>query len=483
MYKKLGLIGGVAVLVGAMFMWRHGQMPQKHTLTFDCSQLEKYENIIPLAIIGSGPAGLSAALYGARAKVHTVVFEGKQPGGQLTKTTLVENWPGVGTLMGPDIMQTVRQQATHFGALMAQDTVNSIDCSTWPFVLTTADGYTIHALALVLATGANPVLLKVPGEDFYWGGDRGVTACAICDAPFYQDKDVVVVGGGDSACEEALQLSPYAKSVTMLVRRDVMRASASMQDRVKNDPKISIRFSTYVKEIRGDQKHVTDITVVAEGKEEVMQVQGVFLAAGHTPNSWLVKNAVACDNVGYIILDDRSQKTSVAGIFAAGDVADSKYRQAGIAAGDGIKAALDVADFFREIGFSDTKAATLQSRYFNPARVVKKRALTPLESPEAFEKEVLASEIPVVVDFYGDRCPQCTQIVPILEELAGMFEGKVHFVKVHALKLNALASKYEVAGVPTLLVFDKGAVVGRAHGVMGKKDLYYLVENVTKASE
>lgn len=473
MKKQISILLVVASVlgVGYLVLWRTKQP------VISMKKLEGVENIIPIAVIGSGPAGLSAALYGARAKVHTVVFEGKQPGGQLTKTTLVENWPGVGTVMGPDVMQTLKAQATQFGAVTTQDAIISIDCSQWPYKMQTLDGNTAYAMSIVLATGANPLTLDVPGEDVYWGGDRGVTACAICDAPFYKDKDVVVVGGGDSACEEALQLAPYAKSVTMLVRRDVMRASATMQERIAQEPKIKVRYNTQITAIKGDEKVVTAIDVETNGKKETLPISGVFLAVGHKPNSDLVKGCVETDSVGYVILPGDTQQTSKIGIFAAGDVCDRRYRQAGIASGDGIKAALDIAEFLREIGFNDAVAVSIKDRLYDP-KVGKKIPLEAITSVEQFKSMVIESEGPVVVEFYGDKCPSCVQMMPLLEEAAGTFEGSVKFYKVHALKLYDLAKQYEVGAVPTILMFNEGKIVGRAQEAMSKKDLYYFVKNI-----
>ena len=203
---------------------------------YDLTKLEGKENVYPMVIIGSGPAGLSAGLYGARAKKKTLVIEGNKPGGLLTETSYVENWPGFKAILGKDLMKELKEQAAHFGASFLEDTVEKVNFSQWPFEINTEDGKTIYAMTVIIATGASPSPLNVPGEKEFWG--KGVTTCAICDAPFYDDKSVVVVGGGDSAVAEAIQLAAYASKITILVRKDKMRAAATNQDLLAD----SLRF-------------------------------------------------------------------------------------------------------------------------------------------------------------------------------------------------------------------------------------------------
>ena len=428
--------------------------------------------VIPLVIIGSGPAGLSAALYGARAKVHTVVFEGPQPGGQLTTTSLVENWPGVGTVLGKKVIEAAREQAASFGALFSTEKVTSLDCSTYPYKLTTSDGAEIDALTIIVATGASPKKLDVPGESEYWG--KGVTSCAICDAPFFKDKAVIVVGGGDSAAEEALQLIPFARTIVMLVRGDSMRASAIMQARLKDYPQITIRYNTAIKEVTGNGMHVTGVTLKTLEGESPLAIDGIFLAIGHTPNTELVAPWVKTTNLGLIALKPGRQETYRPGIFAAGDVTDGRYRQAGVASGDGIKAGLDALEFLRDHGYTDAMAVKLASRLYNPAKSARK-PLESIENEQAFTDRVVRGGLPVLVDFYSDYCPSCDALLPLLERVAAERDGEIDVVKVNILNLPSIAKSYSINSAPTLVLFDGSKELRRSSGGLDMEKLEAFV--------
>lgn len=312
-------------------------------------KLQGVENLVSVLVVGSGPAGYAAAVHGARAGFDTLVIEGRLPGGQLTQTRDVENWPGVKKNKGPLIMAEQRQQVLDAGASIMSELVTAVDLSRWPFMVTLSDGTVVHALALICATGSQPDKLGVPGEGDYWG--RGVSTCAVCDAPLYKRKQVVIVGGGDSAVEEALQLSMYAKKVTLLVRRDQLRASWAMQRKLDEVSAIEVCYNKSVTGVIGDGDSVTALDVMDARTKQIdrMTIDGVFLAIGHKPCSALVAQQVQCDEQGYVVLKGRSQQTSVAGVFAAGEVADSVYRQAAVAAGDGSKAGRDAERFLYEI--------------------------------------------------------------------------------------------------------------------------------------
>lgn len=321
------------------------------------------ENIyIPIAIIGSGPAGTAAALHASRSLLVTVVFQGNLPGGLLTQTSDVENWAGVEKASGMTIMDKDRKQAEEFGALFADDVITDIDVNAWPFKLQTESGATYYALSVIIASGATPILLDVPGEKQYFGS--GVGTCALCDAPFFKQKEVVIVGGGDSAVEEAMQMSAYAKKVTMLVRKDKMRAAEASQKMLKDYPSITILYNTQVKEVKGDGKKVTGVVLLNNKTNETTDfpLDGVFIAIGHEPNTALFKGKINLDDKGYVLLQDiqeagsnsvmRTQATSVSGIFAAGDCHDHRYRQANTASGYGTAAGIDAINFLKERGFN-----------------------------------------------------------------------------------------------------------------------------------
>lgn len=441
------------------------------------------DNIIPVAVIGSGPAGLSAALYGARSGFHTVVFEGQKPGGQLMGTSFVENWPGLPKKMGPELIGSLKAQGQEFGVVVVNDTIKSIDTTQWPYVLTTENGTKLHALTIVLATGASARMLDVPGEKEYFGWDKGVSTCAICDAPFYKNKDVFVVGGGDSAAEEAMQLAPYAHKITVLVRGKAMRASAVMQDRLKTYPNITVQYNSKITAFKGDGKHIHEVDMMVDDKPTKAAVDGVFLAVGHDPNSSLVKGLVSMDAAGFILLKGRSQATSVPGVYAAGDVADHKYRQAGIASGDGIKAGLDAVEFLRMIGFNDAAAQKVEGSLFDAEGGPGRQALTPLKSMADFEKEVAASDKPILLDFYTDSCPTCMQLLPTLEILAGEFSNDMKFFKVDLMEVPQFQQKYKIVGVPTVLVIKKGVDVARIQKPMPLKEMRTFLETALKDEE
>ena len=326
---------------------------QVEKLFFDLNKLHGKENVVPFLVLGSGPASLSAALYGARAKIKTVVLRGNKPGGQLTGTSYIEKWPGVGRIRGTEVMQDLKEQAAGFGALMVDDVADSIDFSEWPYKVTTEEGSVIYALALMIGTGSTPRRLSVQGEDQYWG--KGVTTCAICDAPYHKGDHVVVIGGGDSAMEEAIELAAYAAKVSVLVRGDTAKASPSMIERALSSKNVEILYNKAIVEIKGDFEHVTSIDVLDSVTNVVtnMPIRGVFLGIGNDPNTKLVKGKVACTEFGHIKIGPKTQWTSQPGVVAAGDVVDDRYKQAGVAAGDGIKAGLDVVWWLSELGYNN----------------------------------------------------------------------------------------------------------------------------------
>lgn len=311
------------------------------------------QNIINCLILGSGPAGLTAAIYASRAGLNPVVYEGIQPGGQLTTTTEIENFPGYpqGTT-GVQMMDDLRQQALRFGADIRWGIATEVDFSEKPYKVTIDGTTTLLAHTVIIATGASAKYLGLEDEAKYAGS--GVSACATCDGFFYRKKVVAVVGGGDTACEEAMYLASLCKHVYLIVRRDVLRASQVMQDRVKNKENITILYKHQTVGLTGDGV-VEGANLVKnkgeEGEENVhIDIDGFFLAIGHQPNSKVFKPYIETDEVGYIITQGSSPKTNIEGIFAAGDVADPTYRQAITSAGSGCKAAIEAERYLMEIG-------------------------------------------------------------------------------------------------------------------------------------
>ncbi|MBK7960770.1 MAG: thioredoxin-disulfide reductase [Bdellovibrionales bacterium] len=299
----------------------------------------KVENLI---IIGSGPAGLTAAIYSARARLEPLMIEGEEAGGQLMITTEVENYPGFDHgITGPELISVMRKQAERFGVRFVTQNVTKVDFSQKPFKVTVRDKVYLSK-SVIITTGASAKLLNIPSEKAYMS--RGVSACATCDGAFFRDAEIAVVGGGDTAMEEANFLTRFAKKVYVLHRRDSFRASKIMVDRTLKNPKIEVIWNSEVVEVLGDGKAMTGVQIknTQTDKISTMNLQGLFIAIGHKPNTELFKDILSMDSVGYLKTKPGTTYTNIPGVFAAGDVQDSVYRQAVTAAGTGCMAAIDV---------------------------------------------------------------------------------------------------------------------------------------------
>lgn len=307
--------------------------------------METKENVKVL-IIGSGPAGYTAAIYAARAGLNPVLFTGGQPGGQLTITNEVENFPGYPEgINGPQMMMDLQKQAERFGTKVIYGMVTGVDFSKYPLQVTVDEKDVYVAESVIVSTGASAKYLGIPSEETF--ANKGVSACAVCDGYFYRGKEVAVVGAGDSAAEESTYLSKLCSKVHLIVRRDEMRASKIMQQRVLNTPNIEIHWNTETEEIVGDTNGVTGVRILNNktGEKKVIPIQGFFLAIGHKPNTDIFEGQLDKDEAGYVKVIPGTTKTNVEGVFAVGDVADKVYRQAITAAGSGCMGALDAEKF------------------------------------------------------------------------------------------------------------------------------------------
>ncbi len=478
----------IAVGISAFFafkeyiIWRIEKNHQKQVVDsqefFNLDKLKGKDNIVPFLVLGSGPASLSAALYGARAKIMTVVLRGNKPGGQLTGTSYIENWPGVGRVRGTEVMQDLKEQAAKFGALMVDDVAESIDFSQWPYKVTTEEGNVMYALAIMVGTGSTPRRLYIPGEEEYWG--RGVTTCAICDAPYHKGHHVVVVGGGDSAMEEAIELAAYAEKVSVLVRGESAKASPSMIERALSGHNVEILYNKVITEIKGDKEHVTSINLLDTQTNQItsMNVRGVFLGIGHDPNTDLVKGVIECTSSGHIKIGPKNHWTSQQGVVAAGDVSDDRYKQAGVAAGDGIKAGLDVVWWLSELGYNNQLQEKLEPFFFTQ-KGVQRVELTEIESLQEYEDIVSdVGDSIVILDFFTPYCPSCMHMIPVIEWVLGKFPGKVECYKIDASMAFDLVKTFKVPDVPYLVFIKHGNVIGKVKKEMNRAEFYTYVKKL-----
>lgn len=449
-------------------------------LAYTVDQLKNKKNLVDVAIVGSGPAGWSSAVYAARFGYYTLVLAGPVPGGQLTKTSFIENWPGEHKIKGSLLVHNIAEQARMFGANVLQDTVTKIDTSAWPFELTTEQGHVIHAQSVIIATGATPRRLGIPGEQEYWG--NGVSTCAVCDAPFFKDKVVVVAGGGDSAAEEAMQLAAHVKQVILVVRKSQMRASHIMRQHLEKTSNITVRYNLEIERVVGDEQGVTAVELRNNKTHELSEQQcsGVFIAIGHDPNSELVKGKVDLLPSGHIICYDGTRQTSVPGIFAAGDVEDHRYRQAGSGAGRGIEAAIDADRFLREVGLTQEvrQNMTKQGGYFEQG-VTAHVEIPEIKTPEEFTEKTGSAGF-TLVDFFSYDCGPCMTMMPAMEAAAAKYTRQINFYKVDVVKAPELVMKLQVPHVPYVLIYKDGVRVAILNRALGRAELFEQLEQIIK---
>ena len=444
-----------------------------------------------LVIVGSGPAGYTAAIYAARANLSPLLITGFQrggiPGGQLMTTTHVENFPGFPDgVLGPDLMDLMKAQAERWGTRLVEADADGIDLSARPFRIQ-SEGRTILAQAVILATGASANRLGLPSEDKFWSS--GISACAICDGatPQFRNAELAVVGGGDSACEEAVYLTKYGSHVHLLVRSDQLRASAAMADRVQANPQITVHWNTEVVDASGDDwLRALTLRDRSTSEQRQLPVRGLFYAIGHTPNTDLVQGQLQCDAKGYITTQAGRPETSIEGVYAAGDVADAEWRQGITAAGSGCQAALAA-----ERWLSHNNLAQLVSR----DSVEPKQADTPQPTETVTEATYDAEALwqkgsyalrklyhdstkPLLVVYTSPSCGPCHVLKPQLKRVLDELHGQAQGIEIDIEADQAIAEQAGVNGTPTVQLFHGKELKQQWRGVKQRSEFKSAIEQL-----
>lgn len=449
----------------------------------------KIENLV---IIGSGPAGYTAAIYAARANLKPVMFEGFQaggiPGGQLMTTTEVENFPGFPEgITGPKLMDRMKAQAERWGTQCHTEDVITVDLQQRPFTIRSAERE-IKANSIIIATGATAKRLGLPSEAQFWSS--GISACAICDGatPIFKNEELAVIGGGDSAAEEAVYLTKYGSHVHLLVRREEMRASKAMQDRVLKNPKITVHWNSQPVDVFGTDGRLEGIKIrdTKTGEEKEIPVRGVFYAIGHTPNTALFQGQLELDAVGYVVVKPGTVETSVEGVYAAGDVQDHEYRQAITAAGTGCMAALLAERWLSAHNLIEEYHQSPESETASP--VVDKEAIADTE--ESFDLNATRhvggyalrrlfheSDRPILVKYTSPSCGPCHTLKPILDKVVEEYEGKIHFVAIDIEADPEIAQIAQISGTPTVQLFKDKEMIKEVRGIKQKSEFRQILDS------
>ena len=453
------------------------------------------ENVV---IIGSGPAGYTAAIYAARANLKPVMFEGLQaggvPGGQLMTTTEVENFPGFPEgITGPQLMERMRSQAVRWGTECYTEDVIRVDFSQRPFTITSTERE-VKANSVIIATGATAKRLGLPSEQKYW--NNGISACAICDgaSPIFNGKELVVIGGGDSAAEEAVYLTKYGSRVHLLVRSGELRACKAMQNRVLNNSKITVHWHTEAIDVYGENNRMTGIKIRNKqtGIESEISASGLFYAIGHRPNTNLFVNQIELDEVGYITVTPGTVATSVQGVYAAGDVQDHEYRQAVSAAGTGCMAALSAErwlsqqDLIIEYEQSLSSEPEVESAPATKPEVVNEAdfelSATSHVGGYALRRLFHESDRLLMVKYVSPTCGPCKILSPILNKVVQEYQDQIHFVEIDIVANPEIAEMGQVVGTPTVQFFHDQELLQQVKGVKQKSEYRQLINQYLPAT-
>ena len=447
------------------------------------------ENVV---IIGSGPAGYTAAIYAARANLQPLLItgfiSGGIPGGQLMTTTFVENFPGFPDgVLGPDLMDLMKSQAVRWGTKLIESDVTSIKCTDKPFEITTLEEK-IKSNSVIIATGASANRLGIINEELFWS--KGISACAICDGatPQFREADLAVIGGGDSACEEAAYLTKYGSKVHLIVRSNKLRASAAMIDRVNANPKIKIHWNTSVTEAIGDEWLENIKTIDLDSNQDVIKVKGLFYAIGHTPNTGFLKNQLDVDSRGYIKCESGRPETSIEGIFAAGDVADAEWRQGVTAAGSGCMAALAAERWLSEknlakiITREHPEPKKLESSINNDDEDTNEETFDFnsewQKGSYALRKLYHESDKPILVIFSSPSCGPCHVLKPQLKRVISELKGEVQGIEIDIDKDQEIAKQAGINGTPTVQLFKDKLLKRQWKGVKQRSEFKEAIKSL-----
>jgi len=465
--------------------------------TYDISSINFNNHTYPVLILGGGVAGLTAANYCAQANIPCIVIEGSKPGGALAQSDSVRNWPGLIEVTGDHIVSALKKQVVANGVSVVAQNVIDIDVASWPFTIRTTDNQTKEeneytGLTCIVAMGAEPNYLGIPGEQEYWG--KGVSNCAVCDGSLYKNKDVAIVGGGDSAVVEAAYLASIARSVTIFVRKNYFRANDKRKtSEILKRANVSVNFNTQIAKVLGDGELVTNLVLENNktGESNTIAMDGLFLAIGSTPNTKLFGSQLALDDHGYIICNEH-QHTLVPGVFAAGDICDPVYKQAVTSASDGCKAALQAQEWLDEVGFQLDfctvqleKPVRASSNYFEHERKVEPTHIIEIENSQQLQQLLADHSQPLVIDVYGDLCLACKNMEPIFESLANKFSDTITFVKFNLsgndndiTELVSLLDTQAITSVPAFLMIKGGKEVERLAGEVSEPVFYQRIAKV-----
>jgi thioredoxin reductase (NADPH) len=441
------------------------------------------EEISSVVIIGGGIGALTSGIYLARAGYNPIIIEGSLPGGLITQSHLVENWPSHFQISGADLAEKLRSQAINNGCSILSKEVVDVDFSKKPYLIAVKDLFKkdqiekIFANSCIIAMGSSSNYLNVEGEKKYWG--KGVTNCAVCDGALYKNKNVAIVGGGDAAVTEGLYLSNLADKVTVLVRKDALKASDKPKiDSLNQKKNVEIIYNTNVVSINGDDETLKSVTVFDNSKKTKydISIAGLFLAIGSKPNTKIFENKLELDKMGYIKINNNFQ-TSISDVYAVGDIVDPVFKQAITAAGDGAKAAILLQKSLDEQKPSkeNTKKDLVKKSSDQTFSVID------IKDINEFEKEMSSNNTPIIIDFYATWCGPCKRLSPILEDHAKTLKGKVRILKINVEKLHNISSKYEVRAMPTVVVLDKHK--NMLFKKTGSDDIFSLLFSLDKIKE